>query len=377
MSKYVRIKKDNNIKLNKLIKEYLTPDYIYLPYEKDGVLNVKNKELIYKNSIVIAYKDKFTYSPVSGIITGLCDNIVDGNKVKTIVIENDFRENTQNLLSVKKNPYDITLDELKKAVKKYGAYNGNLDGKTLIINGIDYEPYEETYSYLIREHTDKILEVVDALINIIGVHKCFFAIKDSDSENVVALLNHIGTYPNIELKLMKDYYPIGHKDILIKELVLSNKLNDGVIYLTVEDAYNIYNVLKRRMPITEKLVTISGNNLNKAKVVNVKIGTRLADIISDEFKIINDKYDIVVNGLLSGYKVDSLNTIITPNIRSVFIETVKPIVSDNCINCGLCHINCPVGIDPRYKVNMNKCIKCGLCNYVCPAKIQLVGEKHE
>ena len=376
MAKYVKINEED-FKINKQVKEYLTPDYIYIPYKEGDNLNVKNKEEIYKDSIILASKNKFVYSPVSGTVMGLCDNIVDGKNCKTIVIENNFKENANKSTAVRRNAFKISKSELIKNVISYGAYSGNLNGNTLIINGIDYEPYEETYSYLISEHTDQILEVIDALIDILDIHKCFFAIKDSDSDNVVTLLNQIGTYPNIELKLMKDYYPIGHKDVLIKELVMSSKMNDGVVYLTVEDAYNIYNVLKRRMPITEKLITIGGNNLNKSKVVNVKIGTRLADIISDEFKIKNENYDIIVNGLLSGYKVNSLNTIITPSIRSIFIELPNNIKEDRCINCGLCHINCPVKADPRTGINMDKCLKCGLCNYICPSKIRLVGDKHE
>ena len=377
MTKYVKIKNNEDVKINKEIKEYLTPDYIYIPYMESDTLNVKGKESIYKNSIILTNKDKFIYSPVSGIVVGLCDNIVNNKKQKTIVIENDFKENTHRSSGVKKNPYNISKTDLIKSITSYSAFNGNLNGKTLVVNGIDKEPLEQTYSYLTLEHTDKILEVVDALINILDIHKCFFFFFDSDSNNVITLLNQMGTYPNIELKLMKDYYPIGDKTVLINELVMNSKLDDGVVYLTVEDAYNIYNVLKRKGPITEKLVTIGGSALNKEKVLNVKIGTRIADIINDEFKIKDDNYDIIINGLLSGYKVSSLNTIITPEIRSVFLEKRIKIKEDKCINCGLCHINCPVKADPRSKVNMNKCIKCGLCNYICPARIQLVGEKHE
>lgn len=377
MTKYVKIDKDLNIKINKQIKEYLTPDYIYLPYKEGDILNVKDKEEIYKNSIVATNKDKFIYSPVSGIIMGLCNNIVNGKMQKTIVIENNFKENIPKSNGIKKDPYNISKTDLMKSIKNFGAFNGNLNGKTLVINGIDNEPYEATFSYLIEEHTDQILEVTDALINILDIHKCFFAIKDSDSNNVITLLNQMGTYPNIELKLMKDYYPIGNKNILIKELVLNSKIDDGVVYLTVEDAFNIYNVLKRKTPITEKLVTIGGNLLTKSKVVKVKIGTRIADIVADEFKIKKDEYHIIINGLMSGYEISSLNAIITPDIRSIFIESAieeKPV---KCINCGMCHLNCPVNADPRHGINMNKCIKCGLCNYLCPSKIHLVGGKHE
>lgn len=377
MTKYIKINEELNIKCNKQIKEYLSPDYIYLPYHENDNLNVKGKEIIYKDSIVLANKDKFTYSPVSGTVIGLCDNIVNGKKEKTIVIENDFKESSKRNKGVKKDISNISKTELLKSIKGLRAYEKPLNGNTLIINGIDKEPYEETYSYLIHEYTENLLECIDALISILDIHKCFFAIKNNDSNNVETLLNQIGTYPNINLKLMPDIYPISEEYVLTKELVMDSKMANGVVFLTVEDVYNIYNVLKKNKPITEKLVTITGNLLNKSKVVKVKIGTRLADIINDEFKVLSEDYHIVINGLLSGYEINSLNAIITPDIRSVYITKLDNVPASKCINCGLCHLNCPVKADPRIGFNMDKCLKCGLCNYICPSKIKLVGGKNE
>ena len=61
----------------------------------------------------------------------------------------------------------------------------------------------------------------------------------------------------------------------------------------------------------------------------------------------DSNYDIVINGLLSGYKVENSNVCITNNIRSVFV--VKPIrcKTQECINCGNCLNYCPVGADPK------------------------------
>lgn len=377
MTKFINIKEDYNLKCHKQITNYLNPDFIYLPYKEGNIINVKGNEEINKNSVVIKSKEDYICSPISGTVIGMTDNIVNGRKQKTIVIENNFKEKVIKTKASKKDIYNLKAEDISKDIKSLGAFKGSLKGTTMVINGIDLEPYEETFSYLISEHTDQILECVDALINIFKIHKCFFAVKDNDSQNVETLLNQIGTYPNIELKLKKDVYPIGHKEILIKDLVWDSKIKRGVIYLTVEDVYNIYNVLKRGYPITEKLVTITGNALNKSKVVNLKIGTRLADIINNEFKITKKDYCIIINGLLSGYKVPNLDTIITPNVRSVFIQERKAIIEDKCINCGLCHTYCPIKADPRSKYNMSKCLKCGLCNYVCPSRIRLVGDKNE
>ena len=190
----------------------------------------------------------------------------------------------------------------------------------------------------------------------------------------MSIINQLGTYPNIELKLLNDLYPIGIKKILVKELI---RKKETPIVLDVNDVYNIYKILRKNKPVTQKLVTFSGNVLNKSKVINCKLGSSIAEIINEEFKVKDDNYDIIINGLMSGYKIDNLNAIITQNIQSVFLMKPLKCKKNNCINCGNCSSYCPVGANPRTGYKMEKCIKCGICSYICPAKIKLGGPNEE
>ena len=368
MSKYMKIDKEE-VKFNKNIKEYLNPDYIYIPYPNNSKLNVKSNELVDKNSIILINNDNFIYSPVSGKVLGMCENLVNNKKMNTIVIENDFKETTKN--NITKNINNYTSEEFKELVNKYLNIKIN-KSKYLVINGIDYEPYEMNYTYLIKEESEKILECIDSIINILKLDSAYLSIKNNDEESSLILVNQIGMYPNINLKLLDDVYPIGYYKLLINELNLD--LND-CLYLTIEDVYNIYYILRKNSPINDKIITISGNLINKSKVIKVKMGTLLSDIINEEFKIISDDYHIIVNGLLSGKEIPNLKLVINKDIRSIFINKALNDKENKCINCGLCHINCPFNCDPLNNINMNKCIKCGLCNYICPSKIKLVGDK--
>lgn len=368
MGSLICIKNNKAYNTDPKIIDYLNPDYIYIPYEKVYNLNIKIKEKVIKESILLTKDNKNIYSPISGIVLGVTNMIINNQKVPCIVIENDFKETTKKISPAKKNIYNYQKDEVNKLIKEFNAFNKNLAGNLMLINGIDLEIYEETYKTIISKYSSEILETIDAMYDIFKCHKCILAIKNNDSKIIEKLVYQIGTYPNIELKLMPNLYPLGHKDILIDELNLL-KNNNKIIYLTIEDVLAIYNVLRKKRPITEKIITISGDAIEKAKVINVKIGTSLKDILNKNINTINDDYKIIINGLLSGYEVESKDVVITRKIKSIFINSLDQEEAKECINCGLCHRKCPVGCDVRNNYKLDKCINCGICTYICPSKI--------
>lgn len=384
MNKTVTIK--NDIKLNENIEDFLNPDYIYIPLEENDAIAVSIGKKILKEDILI--KNRKVFSPISGKYIGQTDSMLVNNQaVRCMVLENDFQEKTAKKSGAIKYINEYTKEELLNYINEYAICGQKIDKtkKILVINGIDSDPYEKAYSFIINNFCSKVLETIDAISTILEIEQTSLAINNHDANNVINLSNHIGTYPNIKLKLLPDIYPIGYREMIIKNTLSKKQINEGYIYLTIEDIYNIYNVLKRKKPILEKLITISGNSIEESKIVNVKIGTSMSDLLKNTCNVTNDKYFVVINGLLAGSTLKSLNVPITNNIKSIFLNTKCEEKEKKCINCGLCNLKCPVGLNPKYikehkKADKSKCIGCGLCSYICPSKINFkpyLGGKNE
>ena len=358
------------------IEYFLTTDYIYIPYRKNSKIFFKDGDYIYKNDIIMENNGINVFSSVSGKVLGVT---VLNNK-KYVVIENDFKDKTRKRKSSKKNISDISKEDFMYLMNNLNIINGfDFTSKVLIINGIDKYNEENVYNALLNEYTDTILDTIDALITILGIKKCFFAISSNDVETVDTIINNIGTYPKIDLKMFNNNNMIGINEVLINKLTRLSTKKYTVEVLNILDIINIYNALKKGVPITTTFISLNDNYINK--ILHVNIGTNVKDILN-EYKNDNSE-DIIVNGLISGIKLKNKDFIIDKTFRSIFIRKIEDYKEVECINCGKCVEICPVNINPKYmhfnddKKSDNykeKCIKCGMCEFICPSKINLTKE---
>ncbi len=380
------IKKDYNIKLQSKTDDFLNADFVYYPYKNNIKLKIKLNDYVYKNMNIFDNGSFPIFSSVSGKCIGtkkMSDK--SGKTVDCLVIENDFKEKVQKRIGVKKNINTYTREEVTTLVNKFGIFendhenilvgdilNNHESAETLIINTIESEPYMASELFLVSNYIYEILETVDALMQIFSFKKCLFIIKNNASEIISKAIDYIGTYPNIEIKLIDDLYPIDNYLILKKYL----KIPSSCI-LKSSTIYKIYLALKRNMALSEKLITITGNAIINPKVINVKIGTPLKSVINEMIKIRKNKDIIyIANGLISGNEIDIDSLIVTPSLNGLIINEKNIVKTNECIKCGQCYQNCPVNINPVLLVNnkktdISKCLHCGLCSYVCPANINI------
>lgn len=405
----VRIKNGKELTKSKRLGFYNRPKYVYIPLisgsDRNITIVVKKGDYIHKGSIVAKRKGKYKipiYSSISGIVIGFEEKYCnDGELVKCVVIENDFKERIEREHFVREKINDYTKKEFINILQDcgiigeggagfptYAKYNTDKEIKTLIVNAVESEPYITNDSAMLKEKTEEILETMDAIMDINGIKEGFIAIN-KNNKLIKKIESYIGTYPRIKVIVVPNLYPLGWERYLVKYIKKTTynsiPLEKGIVVNNLSTIYSIYEALKYNKPLIERIVTFTGEMLKQPKNIHLKIGTRVKDVIeSIEGYKRNKDVVMVAGGPMMGRCVPSDDLIITPDMNCVLVLKKK----DNdevleCIRCGKCVDKCPCKLSPiLIKNNFNniekikqlkadRCVECGLCSYICPSKINL------
>ncbi len=401
----MKVKIDKHKLTSEELIVYNKPKKVYIPLISGNDTNITilvNKgEYVYKGSIIGKRKGDFRipiHASVSGTVLDFEERTCyNGEKVKCVVIENDFKEKIEQKLSIKKTINQYTKEEFLNLLKENGIVGMGGAGfptyvkyetkniNTLIINAVECEPYITADYSIAKTKCEEILETIDAILEINKINEAIIAIKKENLELKQIFDNFIGTYLKIKVKLVPNIYPMGWEKALVKQVIgkdYDNYPSDiGVVVNNISTIYAIYEALKYNKPLIERIITFSGEGLEKPSNVLVKIGTPVNEIL-DELKIKPNSI-IVAGGPMMGNKVEDL--VISANLNCVLALNDDLNMATPCLECGKCVSVCPVKLSPvlimktKYKkekdikkfkvLHPEKCIGCGLCSYICPAKL--------
>lgn len=382
--------------------------YVYIPLisgnDTNVTVTVKKGDYVYKGTVIGKRKGNLRipiHSSISGTVIDYEEKYTsNGKKVKCVIIENDFLD----AIEKEYENNDITKytkTEFLKTIKDCGIvglggsgfptyvkYNTDHKINTLIINAVECEPYITADFALFREKCEEILEAIDAIREINNIDEAIIAIKDYNIELKEIIENYIGTYLKIKLVEVPNMYPMGWEKSLIKYITNLdyNKLplEKGIIVNNVSTVYAIYEALKYKKPLTERIVTFTGENLKRPQNVMVKMGTLASEIIKKVGGLNNKEVTYVAGGPMMGTEVPTEDMVINCNDNCILVlDKIKQTEESPCMRCGKCVTNCPAKLSPVLigenvnkienlkKLQPNRCIECGLCSYICPAKINL------
>ncbi len=272
------------------------------------------------------------------------------------------------------------------------------DGKkidTLLINGAECEPYITADHRLMLEYSREIIQGIRLLQRLFDGVPVFIGIEDNKPDALQAMDEAAKEADMIDVVPLKTQYPQGGEKQLIKAILgreVPSKglpMDVGVVVQNVATVLAIRNAVYFDRPLTERVLTVSGNLVGQPGNIVLPIGTPVSTVM-EQFGIDPARVRLFISGgPMMGRTSYSFESPVSKTTSALlfFDETAVVMREENpCIRCGNCINACPMGlavaqltemiiangIDPAAKEAVLDCIECGSCSYVCPADRRLV-----
>lgn len=363
----------------------------------------------------IAESKAFVSSPIFSSVSGTVKNIApvitpSGMKVMSIIIENDGEYENVNTEHIKRDYNKLSAEEIREIVKNSGivgmggaAFPTHIklsppedkEIDSIIVNGAECEPYLTCDHRLMLEEGKNIIEGLKIVLKLFPKAKGYIGIENNKLDAIEVMKKLAEDEQNIEVKALKTKYPQGAEKQLIysitKREVPSGKLpaDVGCIVQNIATMNAIYKAIVLGIPLTERVVTVTGEALRNPKNLKVKLGTSVRELIEACGGFKEDPVKIISGGPMMGMTISTLDMPIMKGTSGILCLTKEGAVlpdSSNCIRCGRCVQACPMELIPckldslanRSELedfesfNGLDCIECGCCTFVCPAKKHLV-----
>ncbi|HEY5556801.1 electron transport complex subunit RsxC [Acetobacterium sp.] len=347
------------------------------------------------------------HSSVSGTVVAIEPRLhtVSGLEALAIVIQSDGKNTLHESVKPAGELDNLSPDEIIEIVREKGIVGMGGAGfptavklkapkpiELVLLNGCECEPILTADHQVLLDYADDVIYGLKAMMKASGAPKGVIAIEDNKQDAVELLQEKTADLPNIEIVVAKTKYPQGAEKMLIKKVMGKQvpsgglPMDVGAIVCNVSTAKAISDAIQTGMPLIERVVTVSGERMNKPGNYLVKIGTSVKDIVSHCGEVKGDDVTVKIGGPMMGFKVENLNV---PMLKcSNGIIAIETIVKEavECIKCGRCADVCPMELRPLYYTkyalnedwegmkaqNLMDCIECGCCEYICSSKIPLV-----
>lgn len=268
---------------------------------------------------------------------------------------------------------------------------------TLVLNGVECEPYISCDDMLMREHAHEVLGGGRILLHALGVDKCLVVVESDKPAAIRTMTEALRELDDerFVLKIVPTIYPSGGEDQTV-QLVTGLEVPSGglptdigCLVQNVGTAAAIWRWIRRGEPLISRITTVTGNGVARPMNVRARIGTPLADVIEFAGGYTEDPQHLIIGGPMTGKSVTTDRVPLVKATNCVLVLTQDIAIGDEktCIRCGECAEVCPVVLQPQElywfacadnadklrALGLRDCIECGCCDLVCPSHIPLTS----
>ncbi|MCQ2975947.1 MAG: electron transport complex subunit RsxC [Bacteroidales bacterium] len=267
--------------------------------------------------------------------------------------------------------------------------------EALIINGVECEPYLTADHRVMLEKGEQLLVGVQLIKKAIKTDIAYIGIEANKPDAIELLTDLSRKYQGIVVVPLALKYPQGSEKQLIKSImnreVPSTKLpiDVGAVVSNAGTAVAVYEAVMKHKPLIERVVTVTGNSVEKPSNFLVRIGTPVKYLIEKVGGLPEDTGKVISGGPMMGKAATNIEFPVAKGTSGVLImpdEISHRKEPTPCIRCGKCVDACPMGLEPYLlSVYSNKkmwdeaeehyiydCIECGCCVFSCPANRPLL-----
>ncbi|MCG7387154.1 electron transport complex subunit RsxC [Pantoea sp. ACRSB] len=274
---------------------------------------------------------------------------------------------------------------------------GGLRGvKTLIINAAECEPYITADDRLMQDYAAEVLEGSRILAWVLQAERVLIGIEDNKPEAIAALKRALGGERDLQIRVIPTKYPSGGAKQLTKiltglEVPHGGRSTDiGVLMQNVGTAWAVKRAVINGEPLTERVVTLTGEAIAQPRNVWSRIGTPISHLLHQVGFTPAPRQMVIMGGPLMGFTLPSLDVPVVKITNCILAPSASEMGNSDeeqsCIRCSACADVCPAKLLPQQLYwysqggdhdkarahHIDDCIECGACAYVCPSNIPLV-----
>ena len=272
----------------------------------------------------------------------------------------------------------------------------------LIVNGAECEPYLNCDDRLMRERPETIVEGLAFCLEIFPDAQGVIAIEENKPEAIQIIGDAVAKHGDGRISVMPHEvkYPQGAEKMLIWSVTGQEipagmgplppalPADVGCIILNARTTHQIWLALAKGLPVTERIVSVTGDAVVEPKNLRVPLGISVQELVDACGGFTEEPVKVLAGGPMMGISMRSLSVPVVKGTSGVLALTARsaPVVSESaCLRCGRCVEACPMRLVPNSLDRMARrrdyaefeaaggmnCIECGSCTYACPASRRL------
>ena len=364
---------------------------------------------------VVAEAGGFVSVPIHASISGTVKAIEPrftplGRKSLSVVIESDGEDRWAESCNTKRDYSSFSPEDMLNLIRDAGIVGlggaafpthvklsppSNKPIDTVILNGVECEPYATCDHRLMIERPGDIVEGLKIIMEILDCKKGYIGIEGNKPDAIKVMCDAVKGINGINVAKLKVKYPQGGEKQLIYALTKRKvpagglPMDVGCLVQNVGTSAAIYEALASGKPLVERVVAITGKGVIKPANVLARIGDSFASLIEFAGGYTEKAAKLIMGGPMMGISQFTDNIPVIKGTSCILVMEENEIDTGEqlpCILCARCVDVCPMNLipttiaqsvefehwDKAKAYGISDCIECGCCTYICPAKRKLL-----